>query len=341
VDYIRLKTRLIGDVRLARFQRAMGMTRAAALGTIAMVHMAWAQTEDDVLSVDDIDHAGECLGIAQAMLGAGLAELVGDGLIRIRGAREELDNMMKGRTRGRKGADARWHGKSDTSGMHKHSLGNAHAYAERSAGTDERPVAADHGHGPPGPEPVADAPRHSKSTTSPMPKHSVSNAHAYAEKRREEKRREDSGDLAAKSAAPTEQAPLPGVVLSLQVQEEGEGHTVGYRARMAFAEEFESAHGVPPKWGGWEAKRLKRLLSEAGPAGTAEEIRTRSRRMFQRAPEWPCTTGGDFETLLTHWDKFATDPPEKQGRGVSARELGEITNQLRADQTRRQLGPAK
>lgn len=82
-------------------------------------------------------------------------------------------------------------------------------------------------------------------------------------------------------------------------------------AREGFHALYLAAHnGAKPTWGGREIKKLEGFLKRCGGV---EEFLARARRMFESAPKWPADHGGDLDTLMTHYDKFAA------GGGAGAR----------------------
>lgn len=96
-------------------------------------------------------------------------------------------------------------------------------------------------------------------------------------------------------------------------------------AREGFHELYVAHRGSKPTWGGREIKKLEGFLKRCGGA---EEFLARARRMFESAPKWPAEHGGDLDTLMAHFDKYAGGSSSSPGRARTALDVArEIAEQ--------------
>lgn len=84
-----------GDPRIVkRLPRFTGLTRFDALGRLVLVWGLGYSRKSTTLSEEDIDDAAEHTGFASAMVRAELADVAGDGIVRVRGLEARIGYLL-------------------------------------------------------------------------------------------------------------------------------------------------------------------------------------------------------------------------------------------------------
>jgi hypothetical protein len=125
-----------GDPRIVkRLPRFTGLSRFDALGRLVLVWGLGYARKSTTLSEEDIDDAAEHTGFASAMVRAELADVAGDGVVRVRGLEARIGYLLTQSEKASMAGKARQEGAQRVGGRFVPNVGAA-TYDQRRAGDE-------------------------------------------------------------------------------------------------------------------------------------------------------------------------------------------------------------